>query len=156
MRKILVSGCLFGWRCRYDGEAVPCAAPLFLVWKAQGRLIPFCPEVWGGLPTPRTPAQRTGGLVRTRAGADVTAFYEKGAREAVRLARAHEAVCAIFKESSPSCGTHAVYDGTFTGVKVPGQGMAAAALVRAGFRVFSEQQTEEVAHLLARAETGGV
>ena len=155
MRQMLVSGCLFGWRCRYDGKTAPCTAPLFWKWKAQGRLVPLCPEVWGGLSTPRPPAQRVGQRVRTQAGADVTAAYEAGAHEAVRLAQIHDVAFAILKESSPSCGVRQIYDGTFAGVKIPGQGVAAAALLRAGFQVFSEHELEHAARLLARMETGG-
>ena len=113
-KKILVSGCLFGWHCRYDDGDTPCLHPQFLKWKEEGRLIPVCPEVFGGLPTPRPDCQRTGDKVMSCVGGDCTEQYTKGANEALRLAKENDVALCIMKEDSPSCGSTYIYDGTFT------------------------------------------
>lgn len=101
MRKILVSRCLYGGEpVRYDGKSKAETNPLFIKWKEEGRLIPICPEVFGGLPTPRSDAQRQYDKVIARNGNDVTAEYLKGAEEAVRLAVAEDVVCAVMKEKA--------------------------------------------------------
>jgi uncharacterized protein YbbK (DUF523 family) len=106
----------------------------------NARLIPVCPEVAGGLPTPR-PAAEIGpdGVVRTASGDDVSRFYRRGAEHAVSLARAASVVRAVLKARSPSCGCHQIYDGTHSGVLVEGRGITAAALVEAGYEVLSEE-----------------
>ena len=152
-RKILVSECLYGGRTvRYDGVDVPLSDPAFLKWKEEGRLVPVCPEVFGGLPTPRPDAQRRDGGVFTGAGADVTEAFRKGAEEALRLARAEDVCFCVMKADSPSCGSKFIYDGTFTGNKTPGNGLAAEYLRGAGFTVFDETDMEEAAALLASIE----
>ena len=149
MKKILVSECLYGERTvRYDCGDVPLLDPLFLEWKEEGRLVPICPEVFGGLPTPRPDAQRSGGRVVTSAGTDVTDEFRVGADEALRLARAYDVAFCIMKSDSPSCGSKMVYDGTFSGSKCPGQGLAVELLREAGFTVFDENDLEEAAALL--------
>jgi uncharacterized protein YbbK (DUF523 family) len=149
MNKILVSGCLFGWHVRYDDKDVPNRKEQFLKWKEEGRLIPVCPEVFGGLPIPRPDSQRIGEKVITCTGEDVTMEYEVGALEAVRLAKKNNVVCCIMKENSPSCGSKFIYDGSFTGKKVEGQGRAVQLLREAGFIVFNEDEIEEVEKLLS-------
>jgi len=153
MNKILVSECLYGGRVvRYDGGSVPLHDPVFLKWKEEGRLVPICPEVFGGLSTPRPDAQRRDGGVFTGAGADVTEAFRKGAEEAVRLAR-EESVCfCIMKADSPSCGGKMIYDGSFTDAKAPGQGLAVELLREAGFTVFDETDMVEAAACLAGLE----
>ena len=99
-KKILVSGCLFGWHCRYDDGDTPCLHPQFLKWKEEGRLIPVCPEVFGGLPTPRPDCQRTGDKVMSCVGGDCTEQYTKGANEALRLAKENDVALCIMKEDS--------------------------------------------------------
>ena len=111
---------------------------------AQGaRLIPVCPEVAGGLPTPR-PAAELGsdGAVRTTEGDDVTSLYRRGAEHAVALARSASVIRAVLKARSPSCGCHQIYDGTHTGTLVDGRGVTAAALADAGFEVVSEEDLD--------------
>lgn len=152
MRKILVSGCLYGWLCRYDGQRIGCIDSRFLKWKEEGRLIPVCPEVFGGLPTPRPDSQRVGDKVLTGKGEDMTEPYEIGAREALRLAKEHAVLFAIMKEDSPSCGSRFIYDGTFTDTKVEGAGRASQLLMEAGFRVLNETMLDEAEALLAQAE----
>jgi uncharacterized protein YbbK (DUF523 family) len=153
MKKILVSECLYGDRIvRYDAEDLHEENPVFLRWKEEGRLVKICPEVFGGLPTPRPDAQRSGDQVVTGAGKDVTRAYTMGAEEAVRLAKEHDVAFCIMKQDSPSCGSKFIYDGTFSGRKIPGEGMAVEYLRRAGFRVFAEEDIEEAAAYLARLE----
>lgn len=149
MRKILVSRCLYGGEpVRYDGKSKAETDPRFLKWKEEGRLIPVCPEVFGGLPVPRTDAQRQGDRVVTRTGNDVTKEYSAGAEEAVRLALEHDVICALMKEKSPSCGTSRIYDGSFTGRLTEGQGLASELLRRAGIRVFSEEELDAVQRII--------
>ena len=143
---VLVSACLLGEPCRYDGAAKPCAAVQALRERPDVRLVPVCPEQLGGLHTPRPPSESVataqGGRLRvmTREGADVTAAFERGAREAVRIARAQGCAVAILKAKSPTCGCGpaGVYDGSFTGRLVAGEGIAARALREAGVRVTDE------------------
>lgn len=140
---VLVSACLAGVRCRYDGGDCPDDEVLALV--RQGRALPVCPEQLGGLPTPRVPAEVVGGdggdviaglaKVVTREGRDVTDAYLRGARETVRLARETGASRAILKARSPSCGAGTIYDGTFSRRTRPGDGVAAVLLKQAGLDV---------------------
>lgn len=144
MRKVLVSACLLGERVRYDGAARPDASPVLARWLAEGRVVPVCPEVLGGLPVPRPPAEaQPDGRVVTSSGHDVTAAFQRGAAAALALARAHHLAVAVLKEGSPSCGSGFVYDGTFARVPVPGgEGVTARALRAAGVQVFSEREWE--------------
>jgi uncharacterized protein YbbK (DUF523 family) len=153
MKKILVSECLYGGRMvRYDGGDKHEEDPVFLKWKQEGRLIPVCPEVFGGLTVPRTDSQRRGDRVLMRDGRDVTAEYKAGAEEARRLAQLHDVAFCIMKESSPACGSSTIYDGSFSGRKIPGQGVSTEYLVNAGFRVFSEKELKEAAAYLESCE----
>lgn len=136
--KILVSACLLGLPCRYDGQSKTYPAVEELCRRHQ--VVPVCPEQLGGLPTPRTPAERQGGQVVTKTGADVTAQYRRGAAEAVRLAKMLGCTAAVLKERSPSCGSGRIYDGTFTGTLTDGFGTAAEALAAAGIRVMGESE----------------
>lgn len=153
MKKILVSECLYGGRIvRYDGGDTTETNPVFLKWKQEGRLVPICPEVFGGLPTPRPDSQRVGDKVQTGAGKDVTAEYTKGAKEALRLAQENEVAFAIMKQDSPSCGSKYIYDGTFTDTKKEGQGLAVEYLRNAGFKVFGEEDIAEAEKFLNELE----
>ena len=153
MRKILVSECLYGGRIvRYDGGEKAETNPIFLKWKEEGRLIPICPEVFGGLPTPRPDSQRVGEKVIACTGTDVTKEYTAGAEEALRLAKEHDVAFAIMKQDSPSCGSKFIYDGTFTDTKIEGQGLAVEYLRNAGFKVFAEEDMEEAKAYLEAIE----
>ena len=135
---LIVSACLLGVRCNHKGEANTNDAVIAL--RATHRVVPICPESAGGLPTPRAEAQRQrDGRVRTAEGRDVTEWYERGAAHAVHLAEAVGATRAVLKARSPSCGCHEIYDGSFTGTRVDGEGVTAAALRRAGLEVVSEE-----------------
>ena len=135
--RLLVSACLLGCPCRYDGASKPCPAVLALAERHE--LVPVCPEQLGGLPTPRPPAERQGDRVVTQSG-DVTEQYRRGAAETVRLAKLLQCDGAVLKEKSPSCGHGAVYDGTFTRTLVPGDGVTAEALLSAGIPVYGESE----------------
>ena len=152
MEKILVSRCLLGHRVRYDGGA---SGPFDQLqqWLDEGRVVPLCPEVAGGLPTPRAAAEIPGGQgaqvldgqagVFTGEGEDVSAQFLSGAHQALDLVREHGIRLAVLKANSPSCGNVLTYDGTFSGVKVSGEGVTAALLKRHGVRVFSELELPE-------------
>ncbi len=138
MKKILVSACLLGCPCRYDGASKQDSRVIALM--KDNILIPVCPEQAGGLATPRVPAEIKGDGVFTRDGADVTECYRAGAKTAVRLAVLYGVDCCILKARSPSCGSGSVYDGSFTGTLIPGDGVSAAALKEAGYRVLTEEE----------------
>ena len=138
MAKILVSACLFGCDCRYKGDNCKNDALLALV--AKHTLIPVCPEQLGGLATPRDPAEICGGRVVSRAGRDVTHEYQKGAETALYIAKQVGADAAVLKANSPSCGKDVIYDGSFTGRKIAGSGIAAQLLSAAGIPVFTEDE----------------
>lgn len=149
MKKILVSRCLYGDKpVRYDGKTKEERDPRFLKWKEDDRLIPVCPEVDGGLPVPRTDAQRVGDQVITRDGRDVTREYRKGAEIALEQALQDDVLCAVLKEKSPSCGSSRVYDGTFEGTLIEGQGLTTQMLREAGIRVYSEEELDLVEQMV--------
>ena len=155
MEKILISACLYGQAVRYDGRDNLVDHPALQQWQAEGRLVELCPEVCGGLPIPRPPAEiQPDGRVLTTQGDDVTAAFRAGADRALALCRRHHIRLALLKENSPSCGSHFIYDGQFSGTRVAGQGLTAAALQAAGIRVFSEHQIDQLATALAELEAG--
>ena len=139
---LLVSACLLGVRCRYDGASKP--HPLMEELAKRHTLIPVCPEQLGGLSTPRPPAERQGDRVTTVTGADVTENYRRGAEEALRLCRLYGCEAAVLKERSPSCGSGAVYDGAFSGTLTGGDGVTAELLKSRGIPVYGESQLEEL------------
>jgi len=140
--RILISACLLGVCCRYDGQSKACPAALELL--KDHELIPVCPEQLGGLPTPRPPAEIQGDRVINREGADVTAQYQKGAEEAARLYQLFHCDCAVLKARSPSCGCGEVYDGSFSGTLVPGNGITVQALKRLGVSAMTEETISAV------------
>lgn len=145
---ILVSACLLGTACRYDGRSKENADVTALL--ARHTLIPVCGEIFGGLSTPRTPAERRGDRVVTLDGRDVTQAYRRGAEEVLRLARLYGARAAILKERSPSCGSGEIYDGTFTGTTAAGWGVTAELLRGHGVRVYGESELARLAHDLQK------
>ncbi len=140
--KILVSACLLGVACRYDGASKP--HPMMEELARRHQLVPVCPEQLGGLATPRPPAERQGPCVVTRDGGDVTAQYRRGAEETLRLCRLLGCRAAVLKERSPSCGCGQVYDGTFSGTLTAGDGVTAALLTENGIRVYGESRLGEL------------
>ena len=140
--KILISACLLGVSCRYDGKSKrhPAAAELL----ARHQLIPVCGEIFGGLPTPRIPAERVGDRVMRKDGVDVTDAYRHGAEEVLRLAQLYGCTVAVLKERSPSCGSGAIYDGSFCNTLTNGWGVTAELLRAHGIRVLGESRIQEL------------
>lgn len=137
---VLVSACLMGVACRYDGKCKEHSLVSELMKKHT--VIPICPEILGGLPTPRVPAERREHGVFTETGIDVTEKYRRGAEEVLRLARLYGSSVALLKERSPSCGSGQIYDGTFTHTLTEGFGIAAELLQKNGIRVLGESELE--------------
>ena len=131
----IVSACLVGCQCRYDGGTQP-REDLIKLYQA-GKLIPVCPEQLGGLPTPRDPAEQIGNKLITNQGADVTAEYAKGAQEALRLTQEVKAKKAYLKSRSPMCGKDTIYDGTFSGTLTKGNGVFTQQLLKHNIEVVS-------------------
>jgi uncharacterized protein YbbK (DUF523 family) len=142
--KVVVSACLLGSPVRYDGRDKKSDHPVIRRWLEEGRVVSVCPEMLGGLPTPRPPSEIVAGTrkVVTPAGQDVTEAFERGARVAAEQASAHDVRVAILKEGSPSCGSTFVYDGTFTRSRVAGEGVTTGLLRERGVAVFSEEQLD--------------
>ena len=139
---LLISACLMGAACRYDGQRKPMEYLGTLMERYH--LIPVCPEQLGGLATPRTPAERVGDRVLTADGNDVTAAYAAGAEEVLRLAKLYGCTKALLKERSPSCGHGEIYDGTFSRTVISGSGVAAQLLAENGIAVYGESKWEEL------------
>ena len=144
--RILVSTCLLGVYCRYNGERKQMDGIERLMERAE--LIPVCPEVLGGLPTPRPAAERVGNRVMYREGADVTEAYRRGAEETLRLAELFGAKMALLKERSPSCGMGKIHDGSFQGRIVDGSGVTAELLAAHGISVYGESRIDELLDVL--------
>ncbi|MGB5157257.1 DUF523 domain-containing protein [Desulfobacterium sp. N47] len=153
MHKILVSACLLGEQTSYNGLVLPLSDKIINELKSISLIIPFCPEVAGGLPVPRPPAEiscKDGFLVldhntgiKTVNGYDVTASFIKGAEKALETAISNNIMAAVLKENSPSCGSTFIYDGTFTKTLKQGKGVTAALFERNGISVFSEKTIED-------------
>lgn len=163
--RVLVSACLIGEPVRYNGVSVKCDHPILRKWLAEGRLLPVCPEVSGGMPLRRPPAEISGGeggvavrLHRARvvdsSGRDVTAEFVAGAKLVVRQALDSGIRAAILKDGSPSCGATYTYDGTFTGRRIAAPGVMSDRLRDAGVRIFSETQIEDARRFMEQLENG--
>jgi uncharacterized protein YbbK (DUF523 family) len=156
LEKVLVSACLLGERVRYHGGDARLEHPILRQWLAEARLVPLCPEVTGGLATPRPAAEittsRDGRRVLTTAGDDVTGAFERGAQAAVDLCATLGIRVAILKDGSPSCGSRAIHDGTFSGRRIGGQGFTAATLAAHQVAIFTEDEIEAAAAWIARIE----
>ena len=142
MENVLISACLLGFECKYCGGSNKLTERQLAALGECFRLIPVCPETAGGLPTPRDPSERLGDRVVSNQGRDVTAQYQKGAETALWLARRYDCKAALLKEKSPSCGSGQIYDGSFTGKLIPGDGVAAEELKKEGLIVFGESDTD--------------
>ena len=142
MEKLLISACLAGENCKYNGGNN--YTPLVEELKKRYELIPVCPERDGGLPIPHPAAERQGGRVVDKTGADVTEAFVLGAEKTLEIAKAQGVTKAVLKERSPSCGFGAIYDGTFTGTVVPGSGVAAEMLAAAGVAIYGESEIEKL------------
>jgi uncharacterized protein YbbK (DUF523 family) len=157
-KMILVSACLLGERVRYNSKILPDCPSFLKEWVLEERLISVCPEVLGGLPVPRAPAEIQAGegvdvlagkaRVTNIRGQDVTQAFLAGAREALRLSEENDVAYAILKARSPSCGNKMIYDGSFTGRLVEGQGVTAALIEQSGIQVFDENEIDQIANFI--------
>jgi len=134
---ILVSACLAGQACRYDAGAAP--HPEIMRLAGLGRVLPVCPEVFGGLGVPREPVEWRAGRAVSRVGVDCTRALESGARKALAVALEKGCRLAVLKARSPACGSGRIYDGTFSGRLIPGDGLLAALLKAEGVTVLTEE-----------------
>lgn len=134
--KILVSKCLLGENCRYKGDN--CKNDEVLALGNKNELIGVCPEILGGLPTPRCPGERVGDKVLGNNGSDLTAEYRLGAQKTLEIAQSEGVELCILKSRSPSCGCGVIYDGTFSGKLIPGDGVTAELLKKHGFKIKNE------------------
>ena len=150
--RILISACLLGVKCRYDGGGKPCPAALALAGTHE--LIPVCPEQLGGLPTPRMPSEIRDGQVIRRDGVSVDEAYRRGAAEAALLAKLFSCELAVLKARSPSCGCGCIYDGSFTGTLIPGDGVTAALLKQQGLQVITEEELADGENVPSAVEKG--
>lgn len=150
--KILVSACLLGERVRYDGADNSAHHDVLTQWQNEGRIVAVCPEVMGGLPVPRPPAELQfvdgaqaldgQGSLLTVDGADVTDAFIQGAQRALEIAQRHNCHYALLAARSPSCGNREIYDGSFSGRLVPGQGVTASLLTSHGIQVFNQHEID--------------
>lgn len=145
---IAVSACLLGEPCRYDGSSKPCQAALRLCELPGVTVVPICPEAAGGLPTPRPASEIVGSGPDRRVmdvqGNDRTKAFELGAQRVLELMRESGCTAAVLKAKSPSCGIGRIYDGSFSGRLVAGNGVAAELLLAAGIPVMDEEQLESL------------
>lgn len=152
--KILMSACLLGQKVRYDGQDCLQNNGRLQTWISNGKIITICPEMAGGLPTPRPPAEiqgkKTGmdvlsghAIVSTQNSQDITGAFIDGAQKALALSQKYNIKIAILKAKSPSCGSQVVYDGSFKRHLIPGMGVTAALLTQHGIMVFDETQIDE-------------
>lgn len=162
MIRVLVSSCLLGERVRYHGGDARSNDPRLARWLEEGRVVPVCPEVEGGLGVPRPPAEIRGGdglavvdgtaRVVSEGGEDLTAAFRRGAGRALERARDAGVRLAVLTDRSPSCGSIEVYDGSFSGRTRPGVGVTAALLERHGIRVFDPARLDEAERYLLSLE----
>ncbi|MBO7196817.1 MAG: DUF523 domain-containing protein [Clostridia bacterium] len=139
---ILVSACLLGVCCRYDGASKPNADVIKL--RERYVLIPICPEVDGGLPTPRTPSEQVGDRVLMSDGKDVTDNFRAGAEAALERAKTFSCNIALLKARSPSCGSGMIYDGSFSGRLTEGNGVTADLLKKNGITIYTEEELDKL------------
>lgn len=151
--KILVSACLLGQPVRYDGKANDSKVQAFQQqinqWQQQGRLVSVCPEMLGGLPTPRPAAEIRGDQIITRNGDNVSEAFRLGAAKTLQQAQQHQVIAALLAARSPSCGSDSVYDGSFSGRLIAGRGITAELLEQQGIRCFSPETFRQLTDYLA-------
>ena len=142
MQNVLVSACLLGVDCKYNGSNNKLDDKIIHSLKEKYNLIPVCPEIMGGMPTPRNPVEITDGKVFDYDGEEFTKEFEKGSEEVVKLAKLYDATIATLKENSPSCGSNYIYDGTFNHQKIKGMGIAAHKLSKENIKLFNEENVK--------------
>ena len=143
-KKILVSACLLGTPCKYSGGSNRNSKVIEMIEKAGLEAVPVCPEVMGGLPTPRVPAEIRGERVITKDGKDVTEEFLLGAELTLKKAKENGCSIAVLKERSPSCGCGRIYDGSFRGILISGDGITARMLRTAGIRILGEENVTDL------------
>ena len=159
-QKILISACLTGEKVRYNGTDLLIEHPLLKQWHSNGRLVSVCPEVTGGMSTPRAPAEIINGngetvlsrqtTVVNNIGEDVTQAFILGAQETLQIAKENHCIAAILTEHSPSCGSNMIYDGSFSDQRTKGMGVTTALLEQHNIRVFNQEQIEQLALYLKK------
>ena len=140
--KIIISSCLLGNNCKYNGLNNKNDEIIKLNTKFE--FIEICPEVFGGLSIPRNPSEIKDGKVISNKGLDVTSNFTSGANKALDIARSNNIKYAILKDGSPSCGSSYVYDGTFSGTKVNGYGITAKLFIENGIKVYNEKEINKL------------
>ena len=148
--KILISSCLLGEKVRYDGSHNKIDATAFESIVSHHQLISFCPEVEGGLSTPRNPAEILKDKVLTKENQDVTQAFIKGANKALTLCKEQNITVALLKANSPSCSNQYIYDGSFSKKLIQGMGLTAKILSKNGIKVFNETELEELVLYLTK------
>ena len=142
---ILVSACLLGECVRYNGDILPYQNDLLELWQKDGKVLVFCPEVEGGLPVPRPPAEIVDdNKVKTREGKDVTENFLTGAQKGLETVLKLNVKAAVLKDGSPSCGSSYIYDGTFSEKRKPGKGILTSLFEENGIKVFCEREVQKV------------
>ena len=136
--RIMVSACLLGENCKYSGGSN--RSEKVLAFLEGHEVFPVCPEVMGGLPVPRPPAEIVDGKVINREGASVDEEFRLGAGMALEIAKREKIDLAILQPRSPSCGVKEIYDGSFTGKRIPGSGVCASLLRENGFAVMDADE----------------
>ncbi len=154
IERILISACFLGERVRYNGIVQTLESKLLQQWQKQGRLFSICPEVISGLPVPRPPAEinQITKKIITINSVDVTKQFTNGAEQALLLCQKHNIQFALLKESSPSCGSNTIYDGTFSQQKIAGEGLTTQILREHGIKVFCENSIEELAEQINHSD----
>lgn len=142
MQNVLISACLLGVDCKYNGSNNKLDEETINLLKEKYNLIPVCPEIMGGMPTPRNPVEITDGKVFDNDGVEFTKEFEKGSEEVLKLAKLYDTTIAILKENSPSCGSNYIYDGTFNHQKIKGKGIAAHKLSKENIKLFTEENVK--------------
>ena len=162
MNKVLVSACLIGENVRYNGQLKQYDSRMLADWKLRGRLVPFCPEVAGGLLVPRPCSEilcydgsavlNGHARIMNIKGKDVTQYFLAGAQKALEIARSRKIKLAVMKDGSPSCGSTYIYDGSFSGIEKPGKGVTTVLLQENNIRVFSEREIPKAVEYLKSLE----
>lgn len=153
MEKIFISACLLGHRVRYNGKSVPTNNAILLKWKKEGRLLPLCPEISGGLPTPRPASEIINSdplQILNIKGESMASPFLQGAKISLQLIQKYHIKIAILKDHSPSCGSTHIYDGSFTNTLIKGQGITTRFLRNHGVKVFTENTIQEANQFLAQ------
>ena len=145
MERLLISTCLLGLATRYDGRSKTVLSEADISKLSERyELVPVCPEIYGGLPTPRIPAEISFDRVLRRDGVDVTENYRRGAESTLAIARIVGAKAALLKERSPSCGKGKIYDGSFSSTLTDGDGVTVALLLGEGIKVYGESEIDKL------------